>query len=98
MRALTAGERYRYDELRPQVLHAVDQVEETPTGFRLRVGSSVSVADVAESMAMEHRCCAFLTLDLSLTSVGTTWIEIGGSTAIKAFVKAEFSSIFRGST
>jgi hypothetical protein len=41
---------------------------------------------------MEHRCCAFLDINLSLERNGTTWIEIGGSAAIKAFLKQEFSA------
>jgi hypothetical protein len=37
----------------------------------------------------------FPDIDLSLKANGTTWIEIGGSTAIKAFLKEEFRA-FRG--
>ena len=97
MSALSAAERRRYDLLRPLVLKALDQVEETPTGFRLRIGGSASIADVAEWMEMEHRCCAFLEINLSPGGDGTTWIEIGGSAAIKAFLIAEFSA-FRATT
>jgi hypothetical protein len=92
MTALSADDRRRYDSLRPRVLKAVEHVHETPTGFRLRIGDAVSTQDVAEWIEMEHRCCAFLDINLSLERNGTTWIEIGGSAAIKAFLKQEFSA------
>ena len=92
MTALTATERHRYDSLRPRVLKALDNVQQTRTGFRVRIGSSASVAEIAEWMEMERRCCAFLDIELSLKADGTTWIEMGGSTAIEAFLKEEFSA------
>lgn len=92
MTALSAAERPRYDSLRPRVLKAIDSVQETPTAFRLRLGSSASVRHLAEWMEMEHRCCPFLDIDLSMKADGTTWIKIGGSGAIKAFLKEEFSA------
>lgn len=85
MTALSAAERQRYNSLRPRVLEALDHVEEMPTGFLLRIGGSVSVAEVAEWAEMEHRCCAFLDIDLSLRADGTTWVQLGGSAAIKSF-------------
>jgi hypothetical protein len=92
MAALSAVERHRYDTLRPQVLNALTRVRETPTGFLLQVSKSASIAAVAEWMEMEHRCCAFLDIDLSLRADDTTWIQIGGSAAIKEFLKEEFSA------
>jgi len=90
MRALSTAERERYDVLRPRVLSAVKQIQEMPTRFSLRIGSSVPMADVAEWVEMERRCCAFLDINVSLRSDNTMWIEIGGTAAIKAFVKEEF--------
>ena len=95
MTALSAAERQRYDSLRPRVLGAVDRVDETATGFRLRIGSSASIAAIGEWTDMERRCCPFLDIDVSLEADGTTWIQIGGSAAIKAFLEEEFRS-FRG--
>ena len=92
MSALSSAERQRYDSLRPRVLQALDQVQEMPTAFRLRIGSSVAIADAAEWIEMEHRCCAFLDITLSLRGDGTTWVEIGGTAAIKAFLKEEFGA------
>jgi len=90
MTALSADERRRYDVLRPRVLEALEHADETVSGFRLRIGGAVSIHDVAEWLEMEHRCCAFLDILLALKGDGTRWIEMGGSPAIKTFLKEEF--------
>lgn len=90
MTALSADERREYDVLRPRVLDSLEDVHETVNGFGLRIGSAVSIRDVAQWLEMEHRCCRFLDIVLALKGDGTTWIEMGGSPAIKAFLKEEF--------
>jgi hypothetical protein len=92
MTTLSAVERHRYDSFRPRVLKAFDLVQETPAGVRLRLGSAASITEAAEWIEMEHRCCAFLDIDLSLKADGTMWVQIGGSAAIKAFLNEEFSA------
>ena len=95
MTALSPAERQRYDSVRSRVLGAVDYVQETPISFRVRIDSSASVAEAAEWLEMEHRCCAFLDIDLSLNAGGTTWIQTGGSAVIEAFLNEEFSTFGR---
>jgi hypothetical protein len=95
MTALSGDERRRYDVLRPHVLGALERVDETASGFRLRLGNAVSIHDAAEWLEMEHRCCAFLDIRLALNGDGTTWIEMGGSSAIKTFLQGEFRA-FQG--
>ncbi len=90
MTALSAAERERYDLLRRDVLSSVEHVTSTSTAFQLRLRESASLPQTAEWMALEHRCCRFLTLAIALEDDGTRWIEIGGSEAIKAFVADEF--------
>jgi hypothetical protein len=92
MTALSAVQRQRYDALRRLVLDSVEQVTGTTTGFRLRLRSKAPAADVAEWMALEHKCCPFLTLQLALKDDESRWIEIGGSAAIKAFLEEEFKA------
>ncbi|MEP7307230.1 MAG: hypothetical protein ABJA98_17090 [Acidobacteriota bacterium] len=93
MTALSAGERRRYNALRPLVLGGIEEVRETRIGFRARIRRSTTVADIAEWIEMERRCCAFLDITLALNRNGTTWIEIGGTAAIKEFLKREFSAL-----
>ena len=95
MTALSTAERRRYDTLRQRLLNDVDEVRSTATSFRLRLRREASPSDVAEWMALEHRCCPFLTLQLALKDDGTTWIDIGGSAAIKAFLEDEFKAFVR---
>jgi len=92
MAALSPAERLRYDTLRRLVLDGVDEVLSTATSFRLRLRRDAVPSDVAEWMALEHRCCPFLTLQLALKNDGTTWIDIGGSAAIKVFLEDEFKA------
>ena len=95
MTALSAAERRRYDALRPRVLSGIEEVRETPTSIQVRIGGSTPVAEIAEWIEMEHRCCAFLDITLALKGDGTTWIELGGSVAIKKFLHEEFSGMPR---
>ena len=64
-------------------------LEDRSPAFILLFAGSVAIADAAEWIEMEHRCCAFLDITLSLCGDGTTWVELGGSAAIKAFLKEE---------
>jgi len=95
MTALSQVERTRYDVLRTFVLERVAEVKSTATGFHLRLCQGSPTSDVAEWMALEHRCCPFLTLQLALRNDGTTWIDIGGNAAIKAFLQDEFEAFVR---
>jgi len=95
MTALSPAERARYDMLRRLTLDAVEEVRNTPTGFRLRVRGGASHPHIAEWMALEHRCCPFLTLQLALKGDGATWIDVGGSAAIKEFLVDEFKAFGR---
>jgi len=90
MAALSAAERDRYDVLRRAVISAVQDVTGTATAFHLRMGESISLPETAEWMALEHRCCPFLNLEMAIKDDGTRWIGIGGNEAIKAFVADEF--------
>jgi hypothetical protein len=93
--ALTATERERYGFLRQRLLAAIADVTSSPTAFQLRLNNSIALTDAAEWMALEHRCCPFLTLRLGLSDAGTRSVEIGGSARIKAFVTEEFGSFVR---
>src|SRR5262249_2876959 len=95
MTALSASERSRYDILRRFVLEGVEEVRSTAIGFQLRLRHGGAIAEGAEWMSLEHRCCPFLTLQLALKGDGTTWIDVGGSGAIKTFLEDEFSAFVR---
>ena len=93
MAALATEERRRYDVLRSRVTGSVRRVTSTATSFRLELDHSVPSPEIAEWMALERRCCPFLTIALLLPPDGTRWVELGGSAAIKMFLTGEFPAI-----
>lgn len=96
MSALSASERERYHALRRKMLSAIRRVGSTRTTFLLRLDGSLSAAEAGEWMALEQRCCPFLTLRLGLEPDGSNWLEIGGSETIKTFVAGEFGAFAAG--
>jgi hypothetical protein len=87
MSAFSPDERQRYHALRPKVVNAIEDVIETPSGFRGRIGPGVTASEVAEWMALERRCCPFLELGLRLTSDGRQWLELAGGPGVKEVVQ-----------
>jgi hypothetical protein len=81
--------------LRSRVLGAIESVTPTVQSFQLRLGSAVTAQDVVEWMALEHQCCPFLTTAITIRPDGTRWVELGGSAAIKDFLREEFSTVLR---
>jgi hypothetical protein len=94
MSALSTVERARYDIVRESMLNSVAGVSATRDAYRLQLEPSASLSEIAEWMALEHRCCPFLTLRLVLDA-GLRSLEIGGSEMIKTFVGEEFRLVAR---
>src|SRR5262245_40811995 len=95
MSALAPDERRRYDALRSRILSSVKDATSTPTSFRLHMDDSVSLPDIAEWVSLEHRCCPFLNIAVVLQPDRTRWVELGGSVAIKEFLRSEFSAVIQ---
>ena len=90
MTAFSMDERQRYQTLRTKVMNAIEEVLETPSGFRGRVGQSVQPGEIAEWMSLERRCCPFLDLGLCLTGDRGQWLEMHGGPDVKELLRAEF--------
>lgn len=95
MTALTADERRRYDELRSRLTKGITRVESTATSFRLQIGDAVPLADIAEWLGLERRCCPFLTITIAAQPDDRVWVELGGSAAIKEFLREELAGVVR---
>jgi hypothetical protein len=93
MSAFSPDERQRYQTLRTKIMDAIEEVVETPSGFRGRLGHSVQAGEIAEWMSLEQRCCPFLELGLRLTSDRGRWLELQGGTGVKDLVRAEFAAM-----
>ena len=90
--ALAPLERERYGALRSELKAASDSIESITTGVRLRIRSSMSLADLAEWMTLERRCCPFLTISLGVGRDATTTIEIDGGDEASEFLREEFGA------
>jgi len=90
--AISAVERTRYSFLVSKLKEAVMQQQETSDGYAWEVnGDTISLPEAAEWVAMERRCCPFLTLQLEAPGQGTSyWIKLSGPEGAKAFLVAEF--------
>lgn len=95
MSALTSHERRRYDHLRPRIMASVTEAIPTTTGFRLQLDESVSLPEIAEWIALEHRCCPFLDIRMAVQPDNARWAELGGSAAIRDFLREEFAAVLR---
>ena len=93
MSAFSDAERQHYHALRAKVMEAVEDVTETPRGFRARLGPTVTAREIAEWMALEQRCCPFLDLGLRLTSDRARWLELEGGDGVKALLRGEFKAL-----
>ena len=95
MSALTSEERRRYHDLRSRITASVKDVASTSTAFRLQLDDSISLPEIAEWVSLEHRCCPFLNIALSVQPDENRSVELGGSTAIKDFLQDEFAGVVR---
>ena len=82
-----AEERARYSALRKAMSAAVRELQELPDGYAARLPSDPAVfRDVAEWIALERRCCPFLTLGLDWRDSNAVWLRLTGGPGVKAFL------------
>jgi hypothetical protein len=93
MGAFSPDERQRYGTLRARVMDAVQQVMETPRGFRACLAGTVAAGEIEEWISLERRCCPFL--ELSLRPAGDTllWLDLEGGAGVKELLRAEFDAL-----
>jgi hypothetical protein len=87
----TAAERERQQELREAVSKAAVGVDEEPDGYRLRFRDDPAVlAQIAEWIPLERRCCPFLAFDVDWPAgkAGPS-LHLGGRPGVKEFLAAE---------
>lgn len=93
MTAFTPAERLRYDALRARVLGALSNATVTETGLRAHVAEPVPIAEVAEWLGLERRCCPFLEMTLTLGPGQPARIALQGGPGVREFLSAEFSAV-----
>ena len=92
IKALTPGERARHNQLTEKLMAARKDIVETATGYELQYSpSDVSLAELAEWVAAESKCCPFFDFHIDLEREGKlACLRLTGEEGIKAFIRAEF--------
>jgi hypothetical protein len=92
LKAISAAERPRYNELVKRIRGAIRNRSEISEGYAFKLDSkSVTLPEAAEWIVMERLCCPFLTLKLSATGNQTDWtLTLTGPEGVKPLIVAEF--------
>ena len=95
LKAFTPAQRARHRDLSRRLPPAVVAAEERSNGYALSVDPRrLSVAEVAEWMDLERKCCPFFdfTLDLQGES-GALRLVLAGRDGVKQFIRMEFAEL-----
>jgi hypothetical protein len=91
---IDVADRPRYQELSTRVRAAMWDRAELPDGYVLSLDTeAVSVADVSEWIALERRCCPFLSVDLAIRSSQRLTLTISGPTGAKTLIETAFAAV-----
>jgi hypothetical protein len=92
-KALTSAERARHELLTKKLLAKKKATVETEKGFEFQYSpEDVSVAEVAEWVVAESRCCPFFDFHIDLEEEGKlVCLRLTGEQGIKQFIRAEFN-------
>ena len=92
VKALTAAERVRYKDLTNKLLAGQAEIVEIEKGYELRYrGGSITLAEVAEWVTMESKCCPFFDFHIDLEEEGRLMcLRLTGRDGVKTFIRAEF--------
>lgn len=92
IRALTKIDRERHDQLMRRLETARVEVQELPDGFAFQLRNElVSLAELAEWISYESKCCPFFDFEIQLErDNGPLWLKLRGGEGIKPFIRAEF--------
>ena len=89
MNALTAEQRARHETMTARLLRLAGR-EDLDDGYRFTVDrTDISVAELAEWVADESRCCPALDFHVELPAFGPLALRIDGGADVKAFIAAE---------
>ena len=93
LNALTPQERAREGELLREHLESIRETREREDGYSFRYPSDPALfARMAELVSLEHRCCPFLSFQLTWSGTeDTPWLHVTGTARVKPFVIGTFS-------
>ena len=92
-KALTPEERARHKQLSEKLLAARKETVETEKGYEFQYSpGDVTLAELAQWVAAESKCCPFFDFHIDLEREGKlVCLRLTGEEGIKAFIRAEFS-------
>lgn len=91
-KALTAEERAYHKQLGDKLMAARKATLETEKGYELQFGpQDVTLAELADWVAAESKCCPFFDFHIDLENKGKLiCLRLTGKEGIKEFMRAEF--------
>ena len=92
IKALTAAERARHKQLTEKLISVRKEVVETEKGYEFQYGpADVTLAELAEWVAAEGKCCPFFDFHIDLERQGALLcLRLTGEEGIKGFIRTEF--------
>jgi hypothetical protein len=94
IKALTPEERVRHKQLTEKLMAARKEIVETEKGYEFQYSpSEVSLAELAEWVVAESKCCPFFDFHIDLEREGKlVCLRLTGEEGIKVFIRAEFKT------
>ena len=91
-KALTPAERARHKQLSEKMEVARKAVVETEKGYEFQFSpAGVSLAELAEWVGQESKCCPFFDFHIDLEEQGSLLcLRLTGQEGVKEFIRAEF--------
>ncbi len=91
-KALTAAERARHKQLTVKLIRVRKEVVETEKGYEFQYGpADVTLAELAEWVAAEGKCCPFFDFHIDLERKGALLcLRLTGEEGVKEFIRSEF--------
>jgi hypothetical protein len=92
IKALTPEERARHKQLSEKLMAARKEIAETEKGYEFQYSpADISLAELAEWVAAESKCCPFFDFHIDLEREGKlACLRLTGEEGVKAFIRAEF--------
>jgi len=92
IKALTPEERAHHTQLTKKLLGARKEILETAEGYEFQFSpKSVSLAELADWVGAESKCCPFFDFHIDLEGEGSLLcLRLTGEEGVKAFIRTEF--------
>ena len=91
MKAFSAEQRPRYNDLVKRLRIALQSRHELPNGYTYKLDTKgITLPEVAEWITLERLCCPFLTFQLDVKGSGETQLSMTGPTGTKVVLDEEF--------